>query len=151
MITCDDKFGNLIGHSSEHDGTIRSAKACYIINKYNPKSASDVADILIKNRNKEIKTIEDVEYPMFFEDKKLVEYCEKQEKPTWVNYCVSHVDSVDLSADLWKLSPTLHKKYKKNLVISSPTFGTHHFEGWHKLKRDIAVELRNKGSRMYWW
>jgi len=146
---CDHKFGNLIDHASKHDGTKRSAQACHIIRKYNPKTAKDVANILAGDRNRNVKTIEDVEYPMFFDNKKLVNYC-KKEKTRWKNYCVSHVDSVDISADLWELSPTLRKKYAKPMVIKSPTFGTGTFEGWHRLKEDIGKELRKKRKDIIW-
>ena len=146
-ISCDNKFGNLINHSSNRDGTIRSAKTCYIIKKFNPTNAGDVAEILIKNRAKKVKTIYDKEYPMFFNDKRLVNFCLKTDKKEWLNYCVSHIDSVDLSADLWKLSPIIHKKYSKKIVIDSPSFGRGTFEGWHNFKKDIVRELsKRKGD-----
>jgi len=146
-INSCEEFGNLINHSSIHDGTVRSAKACFMINKFNPKSAEEVANILKKNK-KDIKTIYEKEYPMFFEDKKLVNYCKEYHKgkEEWVNYCVSHIDMVDISADLWELSPILKEKYKEPLIIESPTFGKGVFEGWHRLKKDVEKELELKNG-----
>lgn len=74
MKYCSRGFGNLISHISDHDGTRRSAQACYIIEKHNPQNAKDLAKIIHDN-NLEGTRI-GWEMPIFWKDKELVDFCE---------------------------------------------------------------------------
>lgn len=163
MVHCAEGFGNLIGHISEHDGTRRSAHACYMIEKYNPQDAKDTAKIIFDNNIQ--RGIIGWNMPMFWKDKELVDFCHmesqeqhsgfysgktepwmseegKEGKKEWHDWymhsCVAHADDVDLIADLWKLSPNIHANYpsEKRMYM-----GTDIGAGWHKFKRDTLAEL----------
>jgi len=140
---------NKIKHFSEWDGTRRTYRAEYILKRYNPKTAKEIAKILYEGMNQECKTIYDVQYPMFLKDKNLVKYVteSRPESPDWHNYYITHVDMVDINADLWKLSPTLRKRYpsKKKMFM-----GTDIGAGWHNQMKDVSKEisrLRKKDER----
>jgi hypothetical protein len=123
-----DGFGNLINHSSNLDGTKRSAKACYIINTFNPKNAKELGEIISKNSNPSSESIYLIGIPMFFNDERLVKFCEKNSTKPWINNCVSSTDSIDLPADMCKLSPLFAKKYPG--------------EKWHQAVREFEATLR---------
>ena len=81
MLHCNPKKrpGNLIGHISEHDGIRRSEQACYIIEKYNPETAKDMAVLLYGNMQPSFFENKMIDYyPMFWENKKLVDFCLKE-------------------------------------------------------------------------
>ena len=130
-----DSFGNLINHSSEEDGIKRSAKACYIIKTFDPQTADELKEILKDNNNYASKWIWHISYPMFFNDKQLVDYCKKIKisNSAWLNYCVTKLDMIDLGADMSKLSPALSKKYGG--------------EKWHNLVRELETGSINEGYR----
>jgi len=152
MKYCNPKNrpSNLINHSSDYDGIIRSEKACYIIEKFNPQNAAEIAMILDGNRQWVTGDNRMVwYYPMFWEDKKLVKFCEDYAKKHgydegFIKGCVGYIDDVDISADIWELSPTIrvqyptvstfHEKFKNSRIILG---GDVPYEGWHELKKDI--------------
>lgn len=160
MSECD-KFGNLINHMSERDGTKRSAQACFIIKRFNPKSAKELADVIRENKLEE--NIIGWHLPMFGESDKLVHFCkkeaekhdfyngkttssmsetEKQRKKSWnewyVTDCVTHADDIDLCADIWKLSPEINKNYPS---VVKMYMGTDIGAGWHNFHGDVQTEL----------
>jgi hypothetical protein len=160
MSECD-KFGNLINHMSEHDGTRRSAQACFIIKRFNPKSAVDLANVIRENKLEE--NIIGWHLPMFAESDRLMHFCkkeaeqhdfyngkvtssmsetEKKRKKDWnewyVTDCVTHADDVDLCADIWKLSPEINKNYPS---VVKMYMGTDIGAGWHKFHGDVQTEL----------
>lgn len=161
MAFCSQSPGNLIGHISEHDGTRRSIQACYIIEKFNPQNAKDFAKIIYDNNLE--KGIIGWNLPMFLENKDLVDFCQlesqksdfysgktdpwmsaeaKEKKKEWhewyMHRCVAHADDVDLSADIWKLSPTIMENYPSERKMF---MGTDIGQGWHRFKRESLEEM----------
>jgi len=159
MVHCkpSNRPSNLINHINEHDGIRRSEQACYIIEKYNPQDAKDMASILVGNKQPTTAGNEMHDYyPMFWEDKKLVEFCHNESQTQhnghfakgkryewYMKSCVGHVDNVDIHADVWNLSPTIKIQYPSVTTWREKTAGSHIFinedspvEGWHDFKRD---------------
>ncbi len=165
MVNCNpkDRPSNLINHISEHDGTRRSEQACYLIEKFNPETAKDMAFIMYGNEQPTVAGNKMIDYyPMFWEDKKLVDFCrtyaeekypkEKDDKPfsgsnrsmrEWViKTCVGGVDKIDIYADVWRLSPNIKQEYptkekwkdrfKDSRIVTGD--GDKPFEGWHDFK-----------------
>lgn len=167
MVHCrpDKRPGNLIGHISDHDGTRRSEQACYIIEKYNPENAKDMAAILYGNIQPILAGNEmHSYYPMFWEDKKLVEFCHRESQTTldghfskgdkyewYMKSCVGHVDTIDIHADIWRLSPTIkheypttktwREKFKNTGIITG--IESEPFEGWFDF-REKSISYQEK-------
>lgn len=160
MVHCSKGPGNLIEHISEHDGTRRSIQACHIIEKFNPQNAKDFAKIIYDNN---IEKGISWNLPMFWENKELVNFCQleaqksdfysgkteprmsdeaKEHKKHWHEWymqrCVVNPDDVDLSADIWKLSPTIMQNYPSEKKMF---MGTDIGEGWHTFKKESLEAL----------
>ena len=167
MIFCHEGFKNLIGHASEEDGLKRSAKACYIIKHFNPQNAKDMATVLVTQLNRR-----EGYYPMFFEDRDLVNFChvramewadryrteyggeehiKKMEKRAQEEYewymrdCVGHIDAIDIHADVWKLSPIINAQYpSEERMFGGVNIG----EGWHNFKKESMMEAERLRKRL---
>jgi len=160
MVHCQPskRPSNLINHISEYDGIRRSEQACYIIEKYNPQDAKDMAFILVGNKQPTTagNKMHDY-YPMFWENKKLVEFCHNESQTShnghfakgenyewYMKNCVGHVDDTDIHADIWELSPNIKLRYPTTQTIgerhksSSIITGIEHepYEGWFDFKRE---------------
>ena len=191
MVHCqhDKRPGNLIEHISDYDGTRRSEQACYIIEKFNPENAKDMAAIVYGNLQSTVagNPMHDY-YPMLWEDKKLVDFCynesQKSENHHWsgkqdakyggaqfikdtnkkkmedhlifMKSCVGHIDTIDIYADVWELSPTLQHRYPTNKTWGDKFKNTHihtgeenePFEGWHDFKDESENHLLDIGEFM---
>ncbi|MBD3245116.1 MAG: hypothetical protein GF335_03935 [Candidatus Moranbacteria bacterium] len=130
-MKCDDNFGNLIKHISDEDGTLRSAKACYIIKEFNPDNATELAEIILNNINRNSDTIYHARVPMFYNNKKLVKYVESFTASRWINYHITKLDTIDLPADMCKLSPKFKKRYPG--------------DKWHDAVREFESRLHKEG------
>ncbi len=169
MVHCqhDKRPGNLIGHISDYDGTRRSEQACYIIEKFNPENAKDMAAILYGNLQPTVAgNPMHGYYPMLWEDKKLVDFCKKDmrergksinDENHWIlKGCVGHIDNIDIYADVWRLSPTLQHRYPTNKTWGDKFKNTHiytgeenePFEGWHDFKHESENHLLDIGEFM---
>lgn len=153
--SCDDDFGNLIHHSSDFDGTHRSAKACFIIDHFGPKNAEQLGNILKNHYNEEWERFtaegeEGLQYPMFRQDEELIEFCKEEvfgdegwlssedAKQMKYNKCVGDIDTTDIVADVWKLSDEFQENYPSK--EDKYMFGDYIGSGWHKALK----ELRNR-------
>lgn len=146
----DAPHRNLIKHTSDWDGTLRSYKAEYILHRFNPTNAQDIVDILETEVNPQWNNIYDKKFPMFERIPKLVDYVQKRAKGKDVekyhNSWITGIDTTDIVADLWKLSPTLQHIYpsKPREHPESWVFGTYIGSGWHDLRKDVEKEMRRR-------
>lgn len=154
---------NLIDHISEHDGIRRSLQACHIIEKFNPETAKDLADVIMENNLQ--RNIIGWNLPMFWDNKDLVDFCYKEsqtqhdgyysgkspnglydekaiERHNWyMQNCVAHADDVDLCADVWELSPVVQGNYPTKTKMF---WGVNIGEGWLSFHADVLNEIRKR-------
>jgi len=139
-VTDPTQHRNLIGHSSDWDGTLRSYKAEQFLEQREPKTAEDIARFLAYEKNKDFHApsgkgkldwpIYRVEYPFFLKNKNLEKYVKANGKyKDFEMNNRTHVDDIDFVATIWNLSPHFQKKY--------PEEGKK-FSGWHDLRRDVG-------------
>jgi hypothetical protein len=136
---------NLIKHVSDWDGTLRSHKAMYALNRFHPISAGQIARIWIEERNHPLKNVEDVQFPMFLENADLVRFVGEnisQDDAQWLNWYVTRWDLTDSVADMWKLSPELQAAYPtEDEWYQGVNIGM----GWQDLLRGVRTVLERAG------
>lgn len=134
---------NLIKHVSDWDGTLRSYKATYALDRYHPISAGQIAQIWIEERNHPLANVEDIQFPMFLEDPALVEFVERNlDDARWKNWYITRWDLTDSIADMWKLSPDLQDAYPThNKWFQGINIGM----GWQELLRQVRIILERAG------
>lgn len=137
-----DRPYNLIGHAYYWDGTLRSYKAVEALKRFHPKTACDVARIWMEQQA-DWKMIYDVQFPMFLENKDLVEFVKTNtsSEDNWEkfqNYYITHWDLTDSVADMWKLSPELQAAYP---TVDQYFNGVNMGQGWHELLRKVRFIL----------
>ena len=139
---------NLIGHGFDWDGTLRSYKAEYIINKFDPTNAYDIVDILESEVNPLWNDIYDQQFPMFYNNDEFVNYVDERagKDNKFRNYYITNIDRTDIVADMWKLSPKLQQIYpsKPREDPNNWVFGTYIGAGWHDLLKEVEKEMRNR-------
>ena len=163
-----DENPNLINHISEHDGIRRSLQACQIIENFNPQNAKDFAKIVHDNNiqkgiigwnmpmfwdNQQLVDFchkeSQVQHDGYYSGEQDGKYGSpenirdhnkrKKEAHDWyMHSCVAHADDIDLSADVWKLSPIIKENYPSEKKMF---MGTDIGQGWHKFKSDVLSEL----------
>lgn len=138
---CEKKVYNKnVLNISPFHAKLRAFKACTIIDEFNPKTAKDIAKILVNKRNPNAKTIYDIEYPFLMENKELEWFVEKNMEhgyENFKNHYISHLDTVDTTGDIWKVSKPLKKKYRTRTKMF---MGENIGEGWLKLLKDVEKE-----------
>jgi hypothetical protein len=138
---------NLIQHSSDWDGSLRSFKATYALERYRPNSAGQIARIWLEEMNPPPGNVYQVQFPMFLENADLVRFVEANiplEDTKWKNYYITHWDLTDSVADMWKLSPELQKAYP---TVDEWFQGVNIGKGWQGLLRQVRTILdRNRLS-----
>jgi len=133
---------NRIGHISDWDGTLRTLKAEYVMKRLAPKDAKDLARKLKEKKNKRYKTIYDKEYPFLTRCRQLVKFVRinRQNDEEFWNLWITHIDPVDINADLWKLFPEWRERYPSRGYKTVPYIigaGKIMDGGWHDAVSDF--------------
>src|SRR4029079_6846333 len=133
---------NKIGHISDWDGTLRSYKALYAIQRFNPRNAGDIARIWIEERNSPVDMYQ-VEFPMFLEVPELEDFVQSNFsnddlEDRYFNYYITHWDLTDSVHDMWKLSPVLKLNYPGHTQMFN---GVNIGAGWHEILASVRKSL----------
>ncbi|MCJ7609761.1 hypothetical protein MUP00_08865 [Candidatus Bathyarchaeota archaeon] len=136
--------------------TILTHKTEFIIDRFAPKEASDIARMWVEERAYSGGYRKYTpEFPMFYEYAPLVDFVMKNadkrggDLSKWEyyrNWLVAHLDPVDIVAALWALSPELLDKYQNYVDRYKGMEKTR--EGWQALHREFKEILEPYGGVM---
>lgn len=133
---------NLIGHASDWDGTLRTYKALTAIERFHPRSAGQIAQIFLEEKNP-LAGMSEVEFPMFLENTALYNFVignmDRLALDRAGTYFVTHWNLTDAVADMWKLSPELQKAFPSTDHWFN---GVNIGEGWFDLLDKVQIILR---------